>query len=233
MSSQTSKTALLIKLEMGTLRNLLWPTTRMQNYSLIAPSVSLWANFAKLTHVEARSYFGWFQSQIPIRIETLQAAVSSSDNLAFRNWRATKTPDSLDILGTWFAETAKIRQKTDAEKQRDAEFIASLPDNDPKDRRKSWYKPTDWMLTDITISLIYDVGMYLGEVFTHSDVRLSWILSVKTRKSDFQYQKPVVTGFGKIDCDPIGLVHVIALKYIDKSSRPSELLGIYNYWNAI
>jgi hypothetical protein len=95
---------------------------------------------------ELREYDRWFHDEAPRRIEALTKAVNSSPG--FERWKPSYAPESLNSLGNWFAFQVETRPHTRDELEHFPPHIL------------------DWVaggeLTDRTISLAVDLGMYIG-----------------------------------------------------------------------
>jgi hypothetical protein len=180
--------------------------------------------FKEMTRTEAKIYFKWFIEQIPTRISMLQQAVNSSSRLEFREWVANKMPDSLILLAEWFAHEITTRPLSNEDQELIAQNLEQIPT-----KYRIIYSQPEQVLTDKTYSLITDIGMYLGEVFRKQFPQLEWQLFVQGKKYA-DYQKPVLSGFGDTECNPIDLVQVVALGLIKKTVEPARLYEIYSYW---
>lgn len=194
-------------------------------YLTIAPPID--KPFAEMTRKEAKAYFAWFLSIIPERLSILEQEVCSSNNEKYQNWVGDKTSDSLYILGDWFAQSIVTMPRPDGEERIRQEQLKELPA-----KYRELYQSPKWVLTEKTFSLITDIGIYLGETFRQNLTGIQWELYAET-KSNAYYQWPVLTGSGKINiCNPLALVHVIALGLLDKTNKPERLHELYNIWSV-
>lgn len=94
---------------------------------------------------ELRAYFKWFMDQMPIRLIELTHAVQGTPG--FENWYPDFTPESLDLLGVWFAQVVETRPRTAQEMEGlrgDSAFPIEFPTKN---------------LTNRTFSLAMDIGM--------------------------------------------------------------------------
>ena len=127
-------------------------------YRTIQPPFTL--EFRTMPKDELRAYYRWFLEQIPERIVELQKAVN--ETAGYESWRADGTPASLDALGRWFVAQVETRPRT--EKELD-EIKADLP-------YPIAVSPSD--LTNRTLSLAMDIGMYLSQVLMTNVSGLRW-----------------------------------------------------------
>jgi hypothetical protein len=192
-------------------------------YSLLVPPTS--RPRREMTRKEAREYFKWFVDEIPNRIRILERVVKMSMMTEGQNWLADKSRPSLQVLGDWFAEQVKREPMSEADR---AEWSRELEKVEEK------YRPIfqfpEWKLTTKTFSLVYDVGMYLGEVLRHAESLLQWQLYTKHKRS-VDYQEPVLAGT-RIDnyVNPIALVHTIALGLAEGKETRSALVDVFDIW---
>jgi hypothetical protein len=125
----------------------------MDDYTIIAPPFSL--KFQEMSKQELKDYNEWFHAQIPERLLILERAVHGTPG--FEKWEMDKTPESLDMLGKWFAMQVETRERTEEEM---AEVRAQIID-----RFKGILDIDTWELTNRTFSLAIDIGMYISQVF--------------------------------------------------------------------
>lgn len=187
------------------------------NYSFFMPPT--FQPFREMDRRTARSYFKWFVEQIPQRVAILERAVQTSHKPEWQVWDADRTPESLNVLGEWFAEhvgTQKPSQK----------LLEKLKDRSP-------LLPTtvDWVLSDTTMSLTTDVAIYLGEVFIKNHSGLTWDLFTRG-KLNVDYHQPVLTGFTGSHCNPQRLTLSIAVGLVKKSYSSQVLREVYETWAA-
>jgi hypothetical protein len=183
--------------------------------------------FHTLTRKEAKTYYNWFIALIPERIALLEQAVRSSYGKEYRTWSADMTPTSLDLLGQWFTEHMTTRPFSERDRRK---VFESLNKDVPP---KYWgiFDQPEYVLTMETHSLIVDVGMYLGEVFRTRYSQVQWQLYTRG-KYWHSYHEPVLSGFGKKEvCNPVDLVHVLALKIVQNQAQPSGLRELFDYWS--
>jgi hypothetical protein len=188
-------------------------------YEIIRPPFIL--EFRTMSQREASEYYGWFIEQIPIRIRILEQVVQSVPS--YQSWQADGTPESLDKLGHWFSQQVRTRKKTEKEKE---EIYRKAP---------SWFRNVetgDWELTDQTLSLAIDIGMYFGYIIKKNVPGLEWIL-IKKPRNDADFQQPVLAGKSKLVLNPVRIVVTYAYSLADISQGPGRLRELYNTWVGI
>ncbi len=172
---------------------------------------------------EADIYFRWYLDQIPERLTRLQRAVRSTEGDAqFQGWEANLTPDSLLVLGKWFAGNIYTAPPSEEFKRKRLESLEKIPE-----KYRSIFSMPEFVFVDLTYSLICDLGMYLGETIRKRFPYVEWQLWTKKR---YVYSnKPVLVGFkNRVEYDPENGIHVFALKLIKKQCQPILLRELFD-----
>ena len=182
-------------------------------YSLIRPPFRT-LKFAEMTKEELREYNRWFHDVLPHRIGELTATLNSS--AGFEGWKPSYTPESLNSLGDWFASQVETRPHTRDELERIPPHI------------RDWTSGGE--LTDRTISLAMDMGMYLSQVFLRNNSSLTWD-QIFGSKRFVDYGQPVLVGFGKVPFNPLRMMITLAYGLASKSKDGQGLRSIYDIWS--
>jgi hypothetical protein len=192
-------------------------------YSVIEPPS--YKPFREMNRQEARAYYAWLMAQIPDRIATLERAVRSSPRSPDEHWTANQLPESFDSLGSWLADhitTEPIAAEFNRRRSEQLENIAP--------QYRAMFETPNSVLTDVTFSLIIDVGLYFGEALRSCSSQLAWQLWTK-HKQDVDYQQSVIVGFERgTHCNPKRLVHTFALGVVDKTTPASRLRELFANW---
>jgi hypothetical protein len=184
--------------------------------------------FVERSKEQSLEYFQWYKLVLPNRVEILENAVITSVGSNYRTWKADKTFLSLDVLNTWFLENIGLVQLSSADR-------ALLK----KELRASKI-PIDFefIKDNMTVSIILDIGMYLGEVFRYSLEGTRWKLC--KQKQSIDYNQPILTGIKnsltdkKISINPTRLVDVLAAKHLFGGQGPiNTLKDIYNFYSSL
>ena len=184
-------------------------------YRHFSPPMRL--DFSGWSRQDARSYFSWFVDQIPERIDELRRVVEAVGPDCTLNC----SPDSLACLGHFLFAHVEIRPSTPAE-------IAEESDELPAQLREH-VQLEKWQLTERTLSLCVDVGIYLAEVLRSSHNGLRW--SLWTRKT-VDYNRPVLVGFqGGMPFDPARIAINVALGKARDKSQPERLQELFRVWS--
>lgn len=188
-------------------------------YEIIQPPYHL--KFREMSRNQAREYFEWFQRQIPIRINILARYIQSFPQ--YHDWKSTFTLDSIEDLGAWFIDLASTRKRSQKE-------INDIYANSPP-----WFKNVqipEYDLSNETISLAIDVGMYLSQVMVKNVENLHWKM-VSKPLNHIDYQQPVLFGKNKIGFNPVHLVLTYAYEIVENPKGPNRLKVIYEIWEKI
>ena len=175
----------------------------------------------QLSKAEARQYAVWYREQMPTRIAVLERAVRSTSG--YEKWQADKTPESLFMLGKWFREQVETRLKSQEELDRE--------------RAEAGERWTDTVgvhtLTYRTLSIAYDVGMYLSAVMLRALPQLHWKL-IETSRRDSDYHQPVLIAPGKPETmNPVSLARVAAWGLVDGQRDDKVLYELYRIWLGV
>ncbi len=194
-------------------------------YTLNTPP--FYGNWSVLSRNQAKIYYEWYIEHIPKRIEVLQQALRTSKEDSYQEWIATKTKLSLDVLGKWLVDNVTV---TPVKEERRQEIIQEREAVIPK-KYLSILELPDEELSEQTLSIIIDVGMYLGETFRHHFPQVQWELYTKNKRY-IDYQRPILIGFGKmVDCNPERLVDVLARRIKDKTQDNIGLRNLFEAWS--
>ncbi|MCK5125752.1 MAG: hypothetical protein KAR42_05810 [candidate division Zixibacteria bacterium] len=189
----------------------------VDNYSIIQPPFTL--KFSTMTKQEVKDYCQWYMDQIPIRLEILFNTIHASRG--FEEWKPDYTPDSLNMLGEWFASQVETREETQDE-------IRKMYEDSP-----DWFKSVEietWQLTNRTFSLAFDIGMYVSQVFLKNHEKLKWKFITSGSKRYAEYGQPVIYPFGKRDFNPTGMMYTQAYGLADETYNGGTLRKTYDIW---
>ena len=185
-------------------------TDTKSKYTIVQPPCRL--NFSEMPRKYLRDYCRWFHEMIPLRIEELTKAVNSSDD--FETWRPEFSPVSLSSLDDWLATQVQTRRRTQEELQK----ITS--------GSRHPIPIENWKLTDRTISLAMDIGMYLSPVLLPNHSSLQWDQPFGG-KNFIDYGQPVLVEFTYGPFNPvrmiIGQAYGVARKSNSRKGRRETL----------
>ncbi len=171
----------------------------------------------EMTRIELRGYFDWFVGQVPIRITALAGAVKSTSNC--EQWKPDLSPGSLDALHVWFGSQANM---------------LPLSANETLVLRESLAFPTPVPTSTLsrhTLSLVADIGMYLGSTLIKNNEVLRWDQDLKSKRYA-DYGHVLVCGTGKVPLNPLRIVQTIAYSLCERSADTKTLGDMYEWWST-
>ena len=160
------------------------------------------AAFASMGAKELKSFYEGFMLNKPYCLDDLIQAVWQTSG--YEQWSADFSPESLDVLGEWFA----ARISDSAQTAKDAAV------RDMSDEEKA---------------LAVAVGMYYGEVAVRNNPQLGWH-QLKGNKKQADYGQPVISDSGKLPTNPVRVAHAFASGIADGSKAAGRLRETYDYW---
>ncbi len=190
----------------------------LKGYNLFAPPMPFC--YYELTRKQAKDYFDWFLAHIPSRLEQLRTALDWTGGKAIP---LDYTLTSLAGLGEWFQRQVEIRARTHAEQEEE------------QSRMPAWFHEyiTEWTLTDQTISLCYDIGIYFGEMMRHRHPEVHWDMLYKP-KNHADVNQPIIVPFpDQVPLNPLQIAVVIAYKVVDDKKAEVELPKTFQVWERL
>lgn len=166
------------------------------------------AAFASMGAQELKSFYEGFMLNKPYCLDDLIQAVWQTPG--YEQWSADFSPESLDVLGEWFA--AQIHDM--ARVSHSAQTAKDAAVRDMSDEEKA---------------LAVAVGMYYGEVAVRNNPQLGWH-QLKGNKKQADYGQPVISDSGKLPTNPVRVAHAFASGIADGSKAAGRLRETYDYW---
>jgi hypothetical protein len=160
---------------------------------------------------ELNRYFEWFDGVLPERLSKLAKAVQSTPG--YESWQPDERPASLDLLGQWFVAQIAVRPRSENE-IKNIEDKTKFPIGVPSEE-----------LTDHTLSLAMDIGMYLSRVFLKNQPSLKWEQPLANKKF-IDYGQPVLVAFKPGPFNPVRMVVTFAYGVVSQKKRVT-VLGIF------
>jgi len=185
-------------------------------YDPIHPPFTL--SFREMPKRELNRYLEWFSGVLPDRLDELTKAVR--DAHGYDSWQPDGSPESLDLLGRWFAEQVAMRPRSETEKkalEEKVKFPIELPGEE---------------LTTQTLSLAMDIGMYLSQVFMKNHPQLKWEQPLGNKKF-IDYGQPVLVAFKPGPFNPVRMVVTFAYGLVGHQKTGEGLRNIYETWSKL
>ncbi len=180
-------------------------------YAIIDPPLAL--RFHEMSKTELDAYWTWFHDVLPSRLAELARAVRRT--LSYESWEPAMTPDSLEALGRWFENEVEVRKLTSVEMEtvrHKLSFPIDIPDSE---------------LTNRTLSLCMDIGMYFAQVVLRNLPGTRWNRPLGSKRMA-DYGQPVIVGFGPVVLNPVRVIVMTA--YGIAARKPAHLIELYNVW---
>ena len=174
----------------------------------------------ELSTVEAKQYFNWFMDQMPFRLQILKDMVASTIPEPLFS---SLSEQAFYEMGVWLDKHLDMRELSPEEiEQNLVIFPQWIHSSLPK-----------MVLSERSISLCMDIGIYFGKMMIHNHPTLFWDY-VRKPKSDANFQKTVISGFPKkMNLNPVQIVYVIANKKMNGVSTMDEFTTTYNVWSSM
>jgi len=169
----------------------------------------------EMSKKQLRAFAAWYHDISADRISQLIKTVHGTP--FFNVWNPDYSPESLKILGEWLRSQVGMRPHTDAEMR--AQRKGLPPDIEVPEET----------LDDYSVSLIFDVSMYLGQVWIKNHPTLFWKQNITAKKYAF-YGHPIIGGFGKTEFSPIHMVKVLTFGLADETYSKDRLYELYGIW---
>ena len=182
-------------------------------YHIIQPPFSL--KFREMTRAQLQEYYAWFMDILPERIRQLERTVR--DHPEFGSWTPDSTVESLESLGAWFATQIETRSKT-ADELEDVRARLTFPVDVPGDA-----------LTNRTLSLAMDIGMYFSQVMMKAVPSARWAQPLANKKFA-DYGQPVLMGFGRVPLNPVRILVALAYGIANGKQTGNRLRSLCETW---
>jgi len=183
-------------------------------YELVHPLRDIDELRSKSIH-ELEEYFRWFLEVRHSRISALQLAIT--ENVPGQSLSLDQSVASMRPLGEWLSRVATQRARSAAEL--DVLRKKSLPGVEPPAHE----------LTEQTLSLGFDAGIYFGESLAREYSHLEWTQYLDDKLFG-DYGQPVLIGFGRVALNPLRIVTTFLYGVVEGDFGPGRLEELYLYW---
>lgn len=193
------------------------------NKYLIEVPEKLNKKFKNFDKSDATEYLDWFITISPLRMKQLNTSVLKK----FPNWKGDFTRKSLEILQDWFISNISFRKKTDEE-------ITEIKSQLKGTLIEKVITIKDETLTTKSISVCFDVALYLANTLKESNPKLNWGFKL-TPKNYIHYGQPVLfTKKSKIDLNPRSIIEMKALKVLDETFTDNDtFIKLFDIWTKL
>lgn len=181
--------------------------------------------FDRLSRTAAEAFVAEFVARIPSSIRSLEARVRESDVLG--RWRANYLPRSLDPLTRWARTQLVMRPMTMAEQSVGWQALRPLP----KWKRRALKLeplPHNEVLTDRSIGILVEIGVYVGEMLRRESPLLVWARNDDVRGP--RYNEPFLMWRRDYGFFPIDFLRGWAYRQIERAPAATSLRELYEIW---
>lgn len=193
-------------------------------YPLIKTPIFSTKDFIDFTKDEAKEYFQWFLSTKDERIKILEAHAQ----LLYPQWKADHTKFSLIELYQWFKGQIAYRAMSDEEKQAIKVQLSTTP------LLANVIPIPEATFTDTTVTICFDVGIYLGQTLIRHDESLTWTYVMKPSRYIYFAQPVIAKKEVRVHLNPRAVIEVLAGKILDNDiTKPNNLEQLFNVWKEI
>ena len=186
------------------------------NYNII-DNLPFGYDFSKHSIKELRQYRTWFFDTKQSRLDELNALICRTPGYA--DWKMDYSEESLFQLGEFLKHVVEIRP---------------LSPEVYKQRREStsyYIDVSDWELTPRTISILIDLGMYVGDVLIKNHPGLKWIQYPGRGKIDANYGHMVILINTNNWVNPTRAMYITGLKVAKGTFTQEWFINSYNFWS--
>ena len=162
-----------------------------------------------------KPYEDWFLENKDYRIKTLERYIRTF--AGFESLQMDFSINSLSEIGKWLEISIKSEQ---------------MPEEEYERLRRLYPPEIDiekWDLTDLSYSILYDVGVYFGESIIHHFPNLKWMQDISDSKLNVGVGHMVIqTKYKNCPMNPIWLVRILGYKLIEKKKDGNLLIELFN-----
>lgn len=188
-----------------------------RKYDILILPVEYNKSFLDFSGEEIQKYYHWFLNIKAKRLDHLCSFL-------FSNNKTCLSERNLNVIETFLLNSVSSIPKSKAQ------FKAEM-DNVPL-HLKPYAKPDDYLLDKKTISICYDVGIYMGELLISLDKKIHWELEIDDQFRDFG--QPVLKKKGnKFDINPFTVAKNAAAKIYEDRYVDGQLIGFFNTWKKL
>jgi hypothetical protein len=166
---------------------------------------------------EINNYYQWFLSIKKDRINHIC-------NFIFLNYNDCLNEKKLDIVETFLLNNVSSIAKP---KENLINEIQKIPIH-----LLPYANPDNYLLDKKTISICYDIGIYLGEQIISIDNKINWKVESDDISADYGQLILVKKGI-KLKLNPFRVVKNIAASIIENKYGENELANVFSTWKRL
>jgi|GEM_PF-7102422 len=170
--------------------------------------------YTEMSKEGAIVFFDWLNQIVEERMAELDSLTQGELNTTL-----DFSPKSLLPLGYWLREKLKLRKRTDEEIR---EMVEGVP---------GWLKESiasrDEVLDELSLSIVFDMAIYVSQVLMKADERIKWKMHTKASKLDADRNQLILTGTTKWHCNPIRSMEIMCFGIAKQKRKPTEIKEFY------
>jgi len=190
---------------------------QINKYETLIIPIDYDKKFLDLNGEEIMDYYNWF---LNIKTERMIHLC----NFLFDNQKDCISEKNLKVIEIFLLNTVSTQPKP-IEKYN--EEVKKIPLH-----LKSIAKPTNYIFDTQTISICYDIGIFMGELIINLDSKIFWKLEVDDNFAD--YGQPVLAKKkSKFSINPFIVAKNAAAKIYDGTYKDEQLISFFNTWKKV
>ena len=186
-------------------------------YTILEIPIDYHKSFLSLGISEIQEYFRWF-------INTKNNRLTLLCNFLFKYSEDCLHEKNLDVVEIFFQNAVTAIPKSEEQIKTEFEKV-------PKHLRP-YAKPDNYFLDNQTISVCYDIGIFLGELLIKLDDKIIWQLETNDAFAD--YEQPILAKKGiRLRLNPFKVAKNIAANIYESKYQENELMKVFNTWKKL
>ncbi len=174
-------------------------------------------DFFSLSKEEAKEYLKWVLQIKSERINILEQYIHK----VYPEWKLDFTKESLEQLYEWFSNHIEYRNMDEDEKEAVKKQISTTPlfvDVIPI---------PELTFTDETVSICFDIGLYLGDSLICHDKEIKWTTKLNSTNYIYYGQPLIAKSKSKVPLNPRAAVEGIARRILDKDVKEITFVQLF------
>ena len=181
---------------------------KQKSYQILQMPLDVMSNLFELSESEIKEFYKWFLSIKEDRLEYLCEFIFNSSSKYIDE-------SKLDVIESVLKQFVLTRKQSVKEKR----GIIS----------KILFQERKFVLDDITMSICYDLGIYLGELIISLDSSIKWQQEIDQRFVD--YGQPILFKKEiKLGLSPFRVVRIMAAKIYDGTYIDGGVSNVFSAW---
>jgi hypothetical protein len=190
------------------------PQPNNHNYEPVTLPVDYNKRFLDFTGEEIHAYYKWFLSVKGERLEHLCQYL-------FTNPSECLKEENLKVIETLLLHSVSTFSKPNEQIKKEA---SKIPLN-----LKNIVKPDNYLFDQRTLSICYDIGIYMGELIIKSDKKIKWELEIDDKFRDFG--QPIIVKKGnKFNVNPFIVAKNMAGRIYEQTYIEGQLIAAFDAW---